>query len=343
MTDPASSESFRDKPAQHSFRERLEARIVQLAIVLLAWLPLAWVSGCGGAIGRLLFRALGGRRRQTLDNLRIAFGDALSARQRWAVARRCYAHFGALLCEFLSEPRLQGRLSRHIVFDNLPVLDAARTGGRGVVLVSGHFGNWELVSPGLAAAGYPVTGYAGGLRNTLVDDQINAIRGAMGFTPVLRRSGGVRGLLRALRAGQIIALLADQHESTKRHYVAFFGQPVSIAAGPYELARRSGSAVLYLHTVRESRFRYRATFEALPGVAAEAAAEQDLLVFAQRMFALLERDVRAHPDHYFWMHRRFRPIPREVTLSEANRAFLAGRLPGPVESFREPAAAESEA
>lgn len=259
------------------------------------------------------------------------------------MAGRCYRHFGALLCEFLSEPRVKGRLPDHIVFDNLPLLSAALAQGRGLVLVAGHFGNWELVSPGLVAAGYPVTGYTGGLRNTLVDDQINAIRAFMGTKPVGRRSGGARGLLRTLRAGQIVALVADQHESTKRHYVAFFGQPVSIAAGPYQLARRSGAPVLWVRTLREGRFRYRATFEPLPGPHPEAEEEHDLLEFAQHMFALLERDTRAHPDHYFWMHNRFRMIPREITLSERNREFLAGRLRDSVDAFQEPPAAEPAA
>lgn len=341
MTVPTPSEVVRDQPEQHPFRERLEARIVRAAIGLLACLPLPWVSGLGGALGRLLFHGLGYRRRQTLGNLSIAFGDTLSEHEIWRLAGRCYRFYGALLGEFLSLPRLKGeRLWRHMTFDNAQVLTSARASRRGVVLVTGHFGNWELVGAGLVAAGYPTTVYTGGLRNTLVDDEINAIRSATGETPVGRRSGGVRGLLRALRANHVTALVADQHESTKRHYVAFFGQPVSIAAGPFELARRSGAAVVYLHTVREGRFRYRGIFEALPSVPAEADTEQDLLEFAQRTFALLERDVRAHPDHYFWMHRRFRPIPSEVTLSEVNRAFLAGRLRGPVDSFWEQAAAE---
>ncbi len=344
MSAPSPSEEVQDAAQAHTARERLEARSVRLAMGMLGWLPLAWASGCGSALGWFLFRVVGFARREALRNLDIAFGDTLPIRARWAVAGRCYRLFGALLCEFLSLPRLKGeRLWRHFVFDNLQVLAAAHAAGRGVVLLSGHLGNWELVGAGMVAAGYPITVYTGGQRNALVDGQINAIRAATGQRPVGRYSGGVRGLLRALRAGHVVALAADQHESTKRHYVAFFGQPVSVAAGPYQLARRSGAAVVYVRAVREGRFRYRATFEALPGARPgalpEAEEERDLLEFAQRMFALLERDVRAAPEHYFWMHRRFRPIPPEVTLSEENRAFLAGRLRGPVDSFREQPAA----
>jgi KDO2-lipid IV(A) lauroyltransferase len=347
MSAPSPSEEVQDAAQAHTARERLEARSVRLAMGILGWLPLAWASGCGSALGWFLFRVVGFARREALRNLDIAFGDTLPIRARWAVAGRCYRLFGALLCEFLSLPRLKGeRLWRHFVFDNLQVLAAAHAAGRGVVLLSGHLGNWELVGAGMVAAGYPITVYTGGQRNALVDGQINAIRAATGQRPVGRYSGGVRGLLRALRTGHVVALAADQHESTKRHYVGYFGQPVSVSPGPYLLARHTGAPVVFATTVRVGLFRYRTTFEAMPKPRTDLDQEQDLLEFLQRGFAKLERDTRAHPDHYFWMHRRFRPIPTEVTLTPANRAFLEGRLAGPVDSFWEqpaPPAAPAQA
>jgi KDO2-lipid IV(A) lauroyltransferase len=183
-----------------------------------------------------------------------------------------------------------------------------------------------------------MTTYTGGLKNILVDDLINTRRRASGLDTVPRFPNGARGLLRALKRKRITGLVADQHESTKRHYVAFFGQPVSVAPGPYQLARHSGAPVVFASGVRVGPFRYRVNIETLPPPNPEGDEELDLLEFTQRAFALLERDVRAHPEQYFWMHRRFRPIPAEVELTPVNRRFLEGRLSGPIDAFWEHAA-----
>lgn len=324
-------------PPSASARDRLEAVLLRAMRWLVEMLPGDWASAAGSAFGCAVYIA-GFVRRQTLRNLDIAFGAAWSPAQRRDAAVRCYRHFGATLFEFLSLPRLTpAQVLERIAFANPALLDAALARGKGVIVFGTHFGGWELLDAGLAAAGYPLTVYTGGQRNTLVDDQINDIRQATGQATVPRNSGGARGLLRALKAGRIVALAADQHESTKRHYVSFFGQPVSAAAGPYQLARHSGAPVLFANAVRSSRFRYRCTFDLLEPPDPGRAEERDLLEFTQRAFTLLERDVSAHPDQYFWMHRRFRPIPREVVISPVNREFLAGRLSGPVDGFRDEA------
>jgi Kdo2-lipid IVA lauroyltransferase/acyltransferase len=321
---------------RHTARERLEARLLRWSRRLLRLLPLPWVSVLGGALGWFLFTVTGFARAQALRNLEIAFGGTLPERERRSVARRCYQLYGAMVAEFLSLPRLKPKdLARRLSLTNPEVLDAARAEGKGVLLFVAHFGSWETLGAALAAAGYPITVYAGGQRNTLVDDQINGIRTAMGEVAVTRWNGGARGLLRGLKARHITALVADQHESTKRHYVSYFGQPVSVSPGPYQLARHTGAPVVFATTVRAGLFRYRTTFEAMPKPRTDIDEERDLLEFLQRAFAKLERDTRAHPDHYFWMHRRFRPIPAEVTLTPANRAFLEGRLAGTVDSFWE--------
>ncbi len=323
----------------HSVRDRLEAFLMRWARIALSVLPLTWVSRLGEGFGWFLFRVTGFQRNRALANLDVAFGQTLSREERWAVARRCYQHFGSGVTEFLSEPRMKnGVIRQHMRLDNPELLRSALDAGNGALLIVSHFGSWELLGGSLADAGFPISVYTGGQTNTLVDDQLIAIRAATGLHPITRKDGA-RGLLRALKKKHLVAVVADQHESTKRHYVSFFGQPVSVAPGPYALARHSSAPVFYGTTVRTGPFQFHAYFEAVPGpdlaASSEAEQERDLLAFQQRIFALLERDTRAYPDHYFWMHRRFRPIPTEVTLSPVNRAFLEDKLSGPVDSFWE--------
>jgi Kdo2-lipid IVA lauroyltransferase/acyltransferase len=322
--------------SRYSARDRFEARLVRLAQAVLGALPLTGASLLGSAFGELLYR-IGFARGRTAHNLDVAFGASLSPDERARVVRRCYRHFGEALSEFLAfRGHAVADIAAHLTLANREVLDAALAEGKGVLLEMAHFGSWEILEAGLTAAGYPLTLYAGGQRNGLVDDQINATRRHLGAVAISRSPTGVRGLLRALKAGHITALVADQHESTKRHYVSFFGQPVSAVPGPYQLAKHTDAPTVFVRTVRVGRCRYRAEFDRLAPPQQSGNEEQDLLAFTQQLFTALERDVRAHPDHYFWMHRRFRPIPWDTSLTDGNKAFLAPRLSGPVDSFWEP-------
>jgi Kdo2-lipid IVA lauroyltransferase/acyltransferase len=339
MTDSASPDMPQAVAQNPSARDRLEATLLRWARRMLRVLPLTWASRAGAVFGWFLFRVTGFQRTRALHNLDVAFDKTFSPRERWAIARRCYQHFGSGVAEFLSESRFKpGEIRRHMTLVNPELLREALSQGKGVLLVTSHFGSWELLGPAVADAGFAFSVFTGGQRNLLVEDQINAIRTSMGMHGISREAGA-RALLRALKARHVVGLISDQHESTKRHYVSFFGQPVSVAPGPYALARHTGAPVLYGTTVRTGVFRYQATFEMVPGPDASVKPgpdeERDLLEFEQRLFAKLERDTRTYPDHYFWMHRRFRPIPTEVTLSPVNRAFLEGRLSGPVDSFWE--------
>jgi KDO2-lipid IV(A) lauroyltransferase len=310
-------------PALRALRIRLEAAIVAALRGATALLPLRWVSVPGAGMGWALYAVLRLSRRTTLDNLAIAFGDRLGAPERERLARACYRFFGAVIWEFLNAPRIpRARIGEFITLENPEVVERALARGRGVVLVSGHLGHWELMAAGLAARGFPITMYVGGQGNALVDAAINAIRRALGSRTVGR--GATRGIFKALRAGGLVALLADQHESSRRQHVAFFGRPVSAVSGPFHMARRSGAALLFGACLREGRFRYRARFQELTPPPPSGDEQRDLLAVTQLLFTALEAVVRSHPEQYFWMHRRFRLVTA-AELTETNRAFLAAQ------------------
>jgi KDO2-lipid IV(A) lauroyltransferase len=307
----------------YPLRHRLEAAGVFLLRGVTALLPLRRVALPGAAMGWLLYAVLRVTRGTTLRNLAIAFGELPEA-ERSRLAGASYRFFGGLIWEFLSLPRIPpDRMDEFVALEGLETLRQALAEGRGVILVSGHLGNWELMPAALARAGLPVSMYVGGQRNALVDGAMNAIRRALGSRTIGRDN--LRGLLRALKERHVVALLADQYEMAKRWFVAFFGQPVSVVSGPAQLLRRSGAALVFGACVREGPFRYRARFKrlALPPQAADE--ERDVLNISQLIFDELEAAVRRNPEQYFWMHRRFRVIGASAHLTESNRAFLAER------------------
>ena len=314
----------------HSLKIRLELWLLRAVQALIALLPLRWVTLPGALLAWLGYYVVPRSRQAALHNLELALGDALTPAQRRRLLREVYRFFGGVACEVLAMPRLAGTLlQRHVVLENPQVLRDALEAGRGAVLVSGHLGNWELMGGAISRSGLVLSMYVGAQRNPLVDEAINGIRRSLG-TETVGKGVAMRGLLRAMRANRIVAMLADQHYSRKRHYVAYFGRPVSMVPGPASLALRTGAPVIFGQCLREGPLRYRATFRRIAPPPATGDTEWDLLAYSQAIADALAEAVRAHPAQYFWMHRRFRPIPARTTLSETNRAFLAGRLRDPL-------------
>lgn len=308
-----------------SIRYRAEALPLYLLQPLLVRLPFRWVTRLGAALGLAAF-ALGLRRRQTLSQIETALGAATSAGERFRIARACYRHFGIVACQFLSEAALpKDEIEDWIRLDSIGLLRDALREGKGALLVTGHLGNWELVRSALARSGLPFSLYVGALHNPHTDAIINATRKTSGSETV-HKGPNVKGILKALRGNRVMAIIADQHDTEKRYYVAFFGQAVSAAPGPALLARRTGAPLVFTDCTRggDGLFRFRA--QRVPVIPTKDE-ERDVLTITQALFDLLEAAARARPEQYFWMHRRFRPIPEHVKLTPTNRAFLEQRLP----------------
>ena len=307
-----------------SLRGWAEALPIILLQALLVRLPFRAVTRLGAALGGLAF-ALAVRRAGTLEQLRLAFGGAMTPEERRRIARASYRHFGAMGFQFLAEASLpKAEIADWVTLHDLPLLREALRGGKGVLLASAHLGNWELVGPALNAEGIALSLYVGAQHNPIVDGVINRARQETGSQTV-HKGPNVKGLLKALKENRALAILADQHDTAKRHYVAFFGRPVSVPPGPAQLARRTGAPMFFADCTRDESGRYGMRLTPIP-VPVTADEERDVLEIMQAYYAALEAAARRRPEQYFWMHRRFRPIPREVTLSAVNRAFLEERL-----------------
>lgn len=302
-------------------RKFLETQLFLVLRVVLRLCPWRWADLPGRGLGWLLFH-LHLRRRSTLEVLRIALGEELDSAALQQLAKRCYMHFGGVVTELITLPHVPRKeLLQRIHTEGMEHLWAAHDQGRGVLLVGGHLGNWEWFSPLLHAFGFEYSMYIGPQSNPQVDAQLNAIRLQLG-TSVLRQSDGVRKMLRFLRARGVLGMLPDQHFSRNRYFVPFFGRPCSIAPGVASIHRHTGAPMLVGTCLRTGRMRYRIRFQPLePMPPSDADAETYLLQLMSALYRILEREIRAQPEQYLWMHSRWRALP--TTISEANRRFLA--------------------
>lgn len=290
-----------------SLQHRLEYVLVRLARGLDRLLGPERSERMAAALGRFVYRRMRIRADVVERQLRQAFPDREDAWLR-RTAADSYAHLGR---EGMSMLRLS-RLGREDVIaatevEGLEELRAAVERGKGVVLVTGHFGNWEIGGAALAARGIPLDVVARRQKNPLFDELINGARRRLGMK-VIRQGEATRESLRTLRAGRALALVADQDARRSGLFVPFFGRPASTHRGPALLALRSGAPVFMGLAVRlpEGGYLLRLRRIPAPDVQDPAAAVQAL---TEEHVLALERAVREAPTQYLWHHRRWKTAP----------------------------------
>lgn len=185
----------------------------------------------------------------------------------------------------------------------------ATTAGRGVVLLTGHLGNWEIGGAAIAAHGVPLDVVGKGMSNRRFQDDLFAMRTRLGMR-VIEMGEASREALRSLGAGRVVALLADQQAHRGGVLLPFFGRPASTARGPALFASRSGAPVFVAFALRDpgDPARYTVTFDPLP-FSPSGDTDADVLGLLGAYGAALEGAIRRAPEQYFWQHRRWKNAP----------------------------------
>ena len=239
-------------------------------------------------------------------NLEFAF-PKLSSIERKKIARENYRWFARFCMDVLHMDSLKGRTSEMIYCQNPEILDQALSEEKGVLLISGHFGNWEMIPPALAEKGYQVVMYVGRQTNPLTNQLQNSARACFGVETIDKGKSATLQMGRALADNKIIAMLVDQNDNKSDLFVNFFGKLASCSKGTaaFHLLRRSPVVLVtcpYVGNRLEINFQH-ITFE-LTGDQGK-----DTLEVAQKITTALEKMIRQYPEQYFWMHRRWRARP----------------------------------
>lgn len=299
-----------------TLKHRLEYLGFRVVSGLIRILPEPLVLAFGEALGWLAGVVLRIRRSDVDRNLARAF-PLQSARERSRLARGCYRHVGREgMAVFWLGHQDPGRVLARCEVVGLGAVEAALAEGAGVVLVSGHLGNWEVAGAVLAALGLPLDVVAQVQRNPLFNRELVRTRERMGMV-MIPRGEAVRRGLRTLRQGRILALVADQNAGRGGIFVDFFGVRASTARGPALFALRSGAPVFFLgvHRLPGWRARYRITLEPIPAnPSADPEEETQRLTAAHT--AMLQRYIEAAPEQYFWLHRRWKTRPPEPSPAQ---------------------------
>ncbi|HSG08110.1 MAG TPA: lysophospholipid acyltransferase family protein [Longimicrobiales bacterium] len=290
------------KPLRHG----LEYALFRSATGLLRVLPEGVALRAGALLGWVAAVLLRIRRSDVDRNLALAFpreGQAWRAR----VARASYSHLGreAVAMFRLADLDVEAVVARTRI-EGLEALESALAEEKGVVMVTGHLGNWEVAGAALSARGFPLDVVAKGMANRRFGQDLEAARRRLGMR-VVDMAVAPREVLRSLRAGRIVALVADQNARDQGIFVPFFGVPAATFRGPALFALRSGAPMFVGACLREPGWpqRYR-IWTVRIDFAPSGDLEGDVARLTEAHTAVLERAVSEAPEQYFWQHKRWK-------------------------------------
>ncbi len=273
-----------------------------------AWLPPRVGLWVGARLGDLAWAALPGRRAVALENLERALGAETSAADRARIGRASFRHLGMNLveaCVFFFRPPAK-LLSRVEVRGIDHVVGAAKL-GHGVLALTAHLGNWELLAASAARQPVPMSAVVRPLDDPLLNGILMRFRARAGFEVIAKRNA-LPDIRDALRRGRMIGVLLDQNASRREGVFApFFGVPASTSRGLALIALRTGAPVVPGFIRREGTGRHVVEF--LPRVPPPA--DGDPVAFTRAFNDTIEAAIRRVPEQWFWLHRRWKSRPVE--------------------------------
>jgi Kdo2-lipid IVA lauroyltransferase/acyltransferase len=291
-------------------QQTLEYWLVVAVARALGWMP-PWLSRLFAAgLARAVYLIIGRLRGVGERNLSLAL-PGLAPDQRARILRSVYLHLGWQLVEFCRMPRYTRENTRNwIRYDGLEHYLAAEALGRGVLVLTGHLGAWELSSFYHSLMGHPMGMVIRRLDNRQLDEFVNAIR-CMHGNRVLHKDDFARGLLKAMHEGSTVGILMDTNMTPPQgEFAKFFGIPACTASGLSRVALKTGAAVLPGFMLWEpSEKKYVLHFGPQLHFSETGNTEADVLAATQKCNDVLESWIRRYPDQWLWIHRRWKTRP----------------------------------
>ncbi len=299
-----------------TMRRAIKDRLYHWAVVVIRWgimwLPRKTALQVGEALGIAAFWIARAERYRAYANLHSSFKDK-TPRELRKILQDCFRNFGKSIVEVIQFPKLTRRsINRIVSYEGKESLDAALRKGRGVVLVTGHLGNWEILGASLALNGYPLTVIARELRSKRLNALLCAHRQHVGMEILFRGKSMIRGL-RFLKRNGILAILADVDTQTPGVFVDFFDRPAYTPYGPIAIALRTQAVLLPMFVIRLPDNSHRVFIHEPMHLLSTGDWDSDLQVNTQRFTSLIESYIRKYPGQWIWMHRRWKTQCREKT------------------------------
>ena len=290
--------------------EDLEYGLVRAVAGCLGRMPRVLARGLAGGLAFAVYWCFGRLRRVGMRNLELALPE-LSPQARKKILKRVYIHLGWQLVEFCRMTRYTAENTRNWMrTEGLEHYLTAQARDKGVLIITGHLGAWELSSFYHSLMGHPMGMIIRNLDNRRLDAYVNGIRCLHGNFVISKDDFG-RGLLKAIHAGGTVGILMDTNMTPPQgQFVPFFGVDACTGTGLAHIARQTGAAVLPGFMFWEpSERRYVLRFGPEVEMPRTANRATDILEGTRRATAVIESWIRRYPDQWLWIHRRWKARP----------------------------------
>jgi len=281
--------------------------VLMCKLVLL--LPRRVALGLGSALAQIIFMLSKTERQRVFENLRSRL-DVNEPKQIKKIARGCFQHFGKSLVEVMRFPKLTlKKINQFVTFSGREHLDAALEKGKGVIILTAHFGNWELLGASLTLNGYPLNVIARPVRKEPLEEILRAYREAVGMRVIYNRGTSVKQTLRCLKNNEMLGILPDVDTEVGGVFVDFLGRLAYTPYGPVALALKTRASLLPTLIIRQPDDTHRVVIEKPLALQLTGRKDVDVTVNTQLFTKVIESYIRKYPTQWIWMHARWKTRP----------------------------------
>ncbi len=294
-----------------SLKDRIELSFVLFIAFVYRTLPLSIARMKASLLGWIIARVVGLRKTVAMQNLNSAFPHHTQT-ENYRIYVNCWKHFSRVGAEISRLPIMNIKsIEKSINTSSQIVLREALEGGKGVIVVSGHLGNWEWMGGSMARLGYPISFVVTGQSNPLTAGWLDKMRMSVGAEIILK-DDAVRGILSAIRRNRVIAILCDQDAGDAGVFTEFFGRPASTPKGPAIFHLKTGTPILFTSALCDKSGYYNIVIEKFKFDEVSGDREEDIFNIMQKITSRLEEDIRLQPHQWLWLHRRWKTTPPDA-------------------------------
>jgi len=287
---------------------------VKIASLFFRSIPVSLGLWLARGAGRFIYYVNRKRRAIAYRNLKAAFGHEKSQEDIKRIIKKMYQNLMQTLVEVLTFPRIKkAYVDKFLTIEGMENLEEARSRGKGIIFLTGHFGNWEFSGIASAVLGYRMLVLAREQKHSLLNDLLNQYRELTGGK-VIKKGFAIRDILSALHNNDIIAMLVDQDAGKGGVFVDFFGRKTSTVHGPMRFALKTGATILPAFIIRQKGPYHKAVIGKPLRIEKTQNIEADIKNGLQGFAAILEAYVKKYPEQWLWVHKRWKSTPTKKIL-----------------------------
>lgn len=302
------------KPAKKRLKNWFLYRFITSIVFVLNSLPRKSSISLGRFLGKLAYFIITDARKRTQSNLKIAFGEEKDEKELKKLALNVFENVGKNVADAVCLKNMKWEEIEKITqIEGLEYFDKAYKMGKGVIALTGHIGNFELLAAYFSLKGYKVSVIGRELYDPRLDDLLVESRHSTGLENI-PSSASVKQVIKALRSGRALGVLADQDSNRVRGvFVSFFERAARTPVGPVLLAYKTQSPIVPMAIVRERDNKYKIIVKEPIQLTSSQDKEKDIIETTQECMKVLESIIREYPSQWLWMHDRWKSKPNDCS------------------------------